>query len=168
MYAENGMYVLFEGMDNKITTTFVNDFENLFKGDVFEVFFQPEEATPVYLEYEINHLNKELVLLIPNLRGRATGWIPWHYEKNRRVQKFVHLSGGKAKPGGTIQSWTAELFFPFELFSPLGNVPPKSGTQWKANFYRLDYDTGKMIKWAWHPVERSFHEYERFGTLVFE
>ena len=168
IYSKKGIYVLLEGDDQKITTKYDKDFENLFMGDVFEVFFHPDPNIPLYLEYEINQLDKELVLLVPNLNGKAQGWIPWHYENDRCVVKKVHIQGGKMEMGGAINSWSAELFFPYGLFSPLSNVPPVSGTIWNANFYRLDYDTGKMIKWAWTPIERSFHEFERFGSIRFE
>lgn len=168
MYSAKGIYVLFDGQDNKITTTFVNDFENLFEADVFEVFFHPDSQMPLYLEYEINQLEKELVLIIPNLNGKYAGWVPWHYEKDKCVIKKISVTGGKMKPGSNIQSWRAELFFPYQLFSPLSNVPPVSGTTWKANFYRLDYDSGKMIKWAWAPIKHSFHEFEKYRTIRFE
>ena len=168
VYSTKGIYVLFQGDDQKITTTFDKDFENLFMADVFEVFFHPDPTIPIYLEYEINHLNKELVLIIPNLKGKINGWIPWHYEKERCVVKKVHIEGGKAEMGAAIKSWSAELFFPYGLFSPLSNVPPVSGTIWKANFYRLDYDSGKMIKFAWTPIKTGFHEYEKYGTIKFE
>jgi hypothetical protein len=54
------------------------------------------------------------------------------------------------------------------LFIPMSNIPPGPGTIWKANFFRLDYDTGKMIKWAWSPVERTFHEFAKFRPVQFE
>lgn len=168
MYSGKGIYVLFEGQDNKITTTFVHDFENLFEADVFEVFFHPDPQMPLYLEYEINQLEKELVLIIPNLNGKITGWIPWHYEKDKRVIKKISITGGKMESGSNIQSWSAELFFPYQLFSPLSNVPPASGTTWNANFYRLDYDSGEMIKWAWAPIKHSFHEFEKYQSIKFE
>lgn len=164
MYSSTGIYTLFEGEDKKVTTAYKNDFENLFNGDVFEVFFHSQPADPVYFEYEINALNKELVLLIPNFSGRFLGWVPWNYRNERKVQKKVH----QYKKDGQLEKWTAEMFFPYGLLAPLQNVPPTKGMQWKANFYRLDYDGGKMIKWAWSPVERTFHEYSRFGTLIFE
>jgi len=106
--------------------------------------------------------------LVPRVNGNGYGWIPWHYEKNRRMIKMVEVSGGKKEADAAITSWRAELFFPFDLFSPLGNVPPISGTTWNANFYRLDYDTGKMIKWAWGPVQQSFHELDKFRLIKFE
>lgn len=168
LYSEKGMYVLFSGDDDKISTSFDKDFGDLFKGDVFEVFFHTDPKTPIYLEYEVNQLNKELVLLVPSVNGNAYGWIPWHYEKNRRISKMVNVVQEKKIENRAINSWTAELFFPYDLFKPLNNVPPTSGTLWNANFYRLDYDTGKMIKWAWGPVQHSFHELERFRVVKFE
>ncbi|HVY75985.1 MAG TPA: carbohydrate-binding family 9-like protein [Puia sp.] len=167
LYSPKGIYVLFQGSDRKITTSYDQDFQDLYNADVFEVFFQPDTTMPLYLEYEINALNKELVLLIPNL-GRVSGWTPFHYEDGKRVQKMVHISGGKVEKGAAIESWSAELFFPYAIFEPLLHVPPVSGMVWHANFYRLDYDTGPMVKWSWSPIRHSFHEFKRFGAIVFE
>lgn len=168
LYSVKGIYVLFYGDDDKISTQFDEDFEDLFKGDVFEVFFHTDPKTSIYFEYEINQLNKELVLLIPKIDGKAYGWIPWHYENDRRIKKMVNIVGEKKIAIAAITSWSAELFFPYDLFRPLGNVPPTSGTCWNANFYRLDYDSGKMVKWAWGPVQNSFHELEKFRPIKFE
>ncbi|MEJ7682400.1 MAG: carbohydrate-binding family 9-like protein [Segetibacter sp.] len=168
LYSSTGIYVLLNGKDGKITTKFDQDFENLYEGDVFEVFFHPNPKLPLYLEYEINQLNKELVLIIPHLKESIYGWIPWHYENERRMKKMVDITGGKMEANAIIDSWSAELFFPYKLFNPLENVPPKSGTVWNANFYRLDYDSGNMIKWSWAPVKNSFHEFEKFWPIKFE
>ncbi len=168
MYSATGIYVFFDGEDEKITTNFSKDQGDLYEGDVFEVFFHTDTRYPLYFEYEINQLGKELVLLVPNIDGVYHGWQPWHYEGDRVVQKKVHVSGGEPKPGTIITGWSAELFFPYELLEPLANVPPKHGTSWRANFYRMDYDRGKRIKWSWRPIENNFHEYKKFGELVFE
>ena len=168
LYSAKGVYVLFSGDDDKISTRYDKDFDDLFKVDVYEVFFHTDPNTAVYFEYEVNQLGKELVLLVPKINGAAHGWIPWHYEKERTVKKMINVMGGKMISNAVIKSWSAELFFPYELFTPLGNVPPKSGTIWNANFYRLDYDTGKMIKWAWSPVQESFHELDKFRPIQFE
>jgi len=130
--------------------------------------FQADTKTPIYLEYEINQLDKELVLIVPNINGNFYGWVPWRYENERRVIKKIAVEGGKIETGSKIKAWSAELFFPYQLFSPLSNVPPISGTTWNANFYRLDYDSGKMIKWAWAPINRSFHEFEKYKPIRFE
>ena len=70
--------------------------------------------------------------------------------------------------GGTITGWKAEVFLPYSLLVPLRNVPPGFGTRWRANFYRVDYDDGKTSQWNWARVGPSFHEFTKFGTLVFE
>ena len=168
LYSLKGIYVLFNGQDKKVSTQFDQDFGDLFKGDVFEVFFQPDPKLPIYLEYEINQLGKELVLLIPNVNGSFSGWVPRGYNKERMVKKMVDMVGGKAEGGASIQSWTAELFFPNELLRAVVNVVPTSGTVWHGNFYRLDYDGGTMVKWAWNPVRKHFHEMESFGSIKFE
>ncbi len=167
-YSSKGIYLLFEGEDQKISTKFDKDFDTLYQGDVFEAFFHPDPKFPLYFEYEINQLEKEIVFLVPNIKGTFYGWIPWKYENGNRVLKKVRVKGGNIKPEGSISSWSAELFFPYSLLRPLSNVPPVSGTTWNANFCRLDYDTGKMIKWAWARIVGNFHEFEKYRPIRFE
>ena len=35
-------------------------------------------------------------------------------------------------------------------------------------YARVDYDGGKETSWDWARVGPSFHEFKKFGTLVFE
>ncbi|MGI9137572.1 MAG: carbohydrate-binding family 9-like protein [Sediminibacterium sp.] len=163
LYSDAGIYVFFTGNDKKVTSTFTKDFDNLYTADVFEVFFHPEPKTPIYLEYEVNALNAELVLLVPHLDTKAMGWTPWHYSGKRKVTKKVQVH----QDNNEMYKWTAELFFPIALFGPLQNTNLKKGVCWNANFYRLDYDAGKMIKFAWSPVNASFHEYDKYGVIQF-
>jgi hypothetical protein len=172
LYSAEGIYVLFHSKDDKITTKDYKDFESIFNGDVVEVFFHPDPRVNVYFEYEVNPLDKELILAISNLNGRNhKSWMPRHHDgKNiSGIKKMVNVVGGEKKLGSTIQSWSAEIFFPYVALGLLPNVPPRSGTIWNANFCRLDYDTGKMIKWSWSPaIEKSFHELEKFQSIKFE
>ena len=168
MYSDKGIYVLGSCEDQVVSTDYKIDQGDIWNGDVFEVFLQTDENNPLYFEYEINPLNTELVILVPNNEGDFFGWLPWHYEGDRKVQKAIHVHDGKAETGAKIKGWTAEMFFPYTLFKALKNVPPLPGTEWKGNFYRMDYDTGERIKWSWKPVETTFHEYKKFGTILFE
>lgn len=163
LYSEEGIYVFFTGNDKKITSTYTKDFENLFKADVFEVYFHPEPKNPIYIEYEVNALNTELILLISHLVNKDVDWLPGHYSGKRKVLKKVKVH----QLNNEMYKWTAELFFPISLFEPLQNIALKKGVCWNANFYRLDYDAGKMIKFAWSPINTSFHEYEKYGVIQF-
>jgi predicted TIM-barrel fold metal-dependent hydrolase len=168
MYSPKGLYVLLDGEDAKLSADEQEDFADLWKQDVYEFFFWPDEAMPIYFEYEISPWGRELPILVPNRGGDFLGWRPWHYEGPRKTRKAVSIRGGKAQTGADIQGWTAEVFVPYELLSPLGNVPPQPGARWRANFYRMDYDGGEQTAWAWSRVGSNFHNYEKFGTLVFE
>lgn len=168
LYSRTGLYFLFRCEDQLISATIETDFADLWLEDVVEIFLWPDESYPVYFEYEISPLNRELVLLIPNLDGQFWGWQPWHYEQDRRVNHLTSAIGGELKSEAVVDEWMAEIFIPYELLKPLTNVPPVSGSNWRANFYRCDYDNGQYNYWAWQPIEKRFHEFEKFGVLVFE
>jgi hypothetical protein len=48
LYSAKGIYVLMEGDDNKITTQYKKDFDDLYKGDVFEVSFSTQIQKNLY------------------------------------------------------------------------------------------------------------------------
>ena len=167
LYSSTGLYVLFKGQDEKITSPFNNDYDLLYKGDVFEVFFHPDPSSPLYFEYEVSPLNKELVLLISQSNKKFTRWRPFGPE-DKKIIKNVDIGGAQMKSGTKIQGWRAEIFFPYEILGPMITGAPASGTRWKANFCRLDYDTGKMIKWSWSPIKVSFHEFQSYLPIQYE
>ena len=167
LYSDTGLYFLMDGTDRKLTATMNEDFMDLWHEDVFEVFLWTDERFPVYFEYEISPLNKELAILLPNFDGLFLGWRPWHDEKDRVIPKATCVTGGPKQPNAAIQGWRAEFFIPYAVLRPLQNVPPKPGTRWRANFYRMDHDEGKRTQWEWAPVGNTFHEYQKFGEVVF-
>jgi hypothetical protein len=167
LYSDTGLYVLVDGTDRTLTASMADDFMDLWNEDVFEVFLWTDERHPVYFEYEISPLGRELPILVPNFGGDFLGWRPWHYEGARSIRKGTSIRGGPREPNASIEGWRAEFFIPYALLKPLQNVPPTPGTRWRANVYRMDYDGGRRTAWAWAPVGKSFHEYEKFGELVF-
>jgi len=168
LYSTTGLYFLMEGTDRKLTASMNEDFMDLWKEDVFEVFLWTDERHPVYFEYEISPLNRELPILIPNFGGEFLGWRPWHYDRERQTRRATSTIGGPKQSQAAIQGWRAEFFIPYTLLRPLQNVPAKPGTTWRANFYRMDHDDGRTTQWEWAQVGTSFHEYQKFGELVFQ
>jgi len=167
LYSETGIYFLFDCEDSKLTSTMKADNLNLYEEDVVEVFFWTDEEFPVYFEYELSPLNYELPIMVPNYEGNFLGWLPWHYEGDRKTQHATSVVGGEKKSGASVSGWIAEFFIPYKLLTPLNKVPPVSGTLWRANMYRIDYDSGAS-HFAWQKTSRSFHEYNSFGTFIFE
>lgn len=168
LYSSTGVYVLFDGTDRTLTATMKEDFLNLWNEDVYECFFWTHEEDPVYFEYEISPLGFELPILVPNFKGRFLGWRPWHYEGERKIKKQVTATGGPNESMASVSQWRAEVFIPYKLLEPMRNVPPKPGDRWRANFYRVDYDAKKTTAWDWSRVGPSFHEFKKFGTLMFQ
>lgn len=167
LYSETGIYFLFNCKDNKITSTLNEDNLDLYTEDVVEVFLWTDEGSPVYFEYELSPLNNELPILVLNYNGNFQGWLPWHYEDERKTRHATSVNEGDKKSGSLCTSWTAEFFIPYKLLLPLQNVPPKSGTKWRANLYRIDFDNGKTI-FSWKEYVNTFHDYYNFGTFYFE
>ena len=168
LYSPTGVYCLADCPDKKISSTMEADFLDLWNEDVVEVFFWTDEAFPVYFEYEISPLNYELPILISNYDGNLVRWQPFHYDADRLTQHAVTIRGGEQKPQASITGWTTEFFIPYSLLRPMNNIFPKPGSKWRANFYRIDYDDGTTKSWSWQLTQRNFHDYQRFGTLLFE
>jgi hypothetical protein len=163
LYSNTGIYCFYKSEDNFITATMKEDFDDIYKEDVVEAFFWTDETSNIYFEYEVSPTNLELPILVPNYKGQFLGWRPWHYEGDRKTKHATNIE----KKDGKIIGWTAEFFIPYKLLEPLRNVPPKKGMKWRANFYRIDYDKGQS-SWTWKPITKNFHDYERFGTIVFD
>lgn len=165
LYSARGIYCLFKCDDSAISATLKKDFLNLYDEDVVEVFLRPDTSMPLYFEYELSPLNFELPILIVNNKGRMAGWRPWQYEGSRKIVHAVKINEKASAAKGL--TWTAELFIPFTIFDAMQNVPPRKGTRWRANFYRIDYDGGAAY-FSWRLTRQSFHDPEKFGTLQFE
>jgi hypothetical protein len=167
LYSKSGIYFLFHCQDNKLTAAMDADYLDLWKEDVVEVFLWTDEAFPVYFEYEISPMNYELPIIVSNENGDLVRWQPFHYDSDRRTRHATSIEGGNKESNATVTGWTAEFFIPYKLLRPLNNIPPKSGTQWRANFCRVDYDKGQSF-WSWESTSQTFHEYKKFGVLLFE
>jgi hypothetical protein len=165
LYSNTGIYCLFKCEDSVITATLKEDFLNLYDEDVVEVFLRPDTSLPAYFEYELSPLNYELPILIISNKGNIMGWKPWQYEGTRKTKHEVKIS--KKDPLNNRFIWTAEFFIPFALLRPIVNVPIKKGTQWRANFYRIDYDSNPVYS-GWQLTRESFHDPQNFGILEFE
>lgn len=169
LYSDLGIYLLYDSKDEILNASIESDFEELWHEDVVEVFFWPDQEERVYFEYELSPLNYELPILVSQHEAETVHWIPFEYSytEGRKTRHKTTITGGKKEYKAEISGWSGEIFIPFKLLWPLNNVSPESGTRWKANFYRVDYDYGD-IYWSWQPFDETFHDLDQYGTIVFE
>lgn len=167
LYSGTGVYALFSCEDKLLSNTMQADFLDLWNEDVIEIFLQPDKNKPAYFEYELSPLNFELPIIILNEKGRLNSWIPFHYEGDRKTHHATTIQGGERKSKAFVGNWITEVFIPYKLMKPVLDTTPSSGTRWKGNLYRIDYDKGEAT-WSWQLTSGNFHEYEKFGNFLFE
>ena len=125
MYSETGIYFLFDCQDKTLTTTLNGDNLDLYEEDVVEVFLWTGEDFPVYFEYEISPLNYELTIMVPNHKGNFFGWLPWHYEGERKTRHATSTKGGPKEHGASVEGWMTEFFIPYETPDTFTSGTPK-------------------------------------------
>ena len=170
LYSESGIYFLFRCADTQLTATMEADNLELWREDVVEIFLAPDPDCWDHFEYELSPLGYQLPLHVARQGGRIARWIPFRIagSDDPQIGRAVTVEGGRQAPTARVTGWTAECYIPFAALSPFKNTPPQSGTVWRGNFYRVDYDYNETIDWVWRPVSGSYHNTDEYGTLIFE
>lgn len=132
------------------------DVPDLFKGDVVEIFIDPDPATPnSYYELEASPAGEHLDLAV-DLSSKS---FDNAYESNMRITGSVNKEHNE---------WTALITIPFD---PKTIPAPKTGDKWRINFFRTEGKNKSRLYMAWNPTgteKPKFHIPEKFGTMVFE
>ena len=146
--------VLFHSEDAHISATLTEHDAALYTEEVVEVFLDPVGDLGCYFEIEVNPLNAILDLVLRRNRSGYRKDFAWDCADLR-----THV---RCEAAG----WSAELSIPFTSLSALRPVP---GTEWRANFARIDRPPGVERELsAWSPTRLpNFHVPERFGVLQF-
>ena len=168
LYSETGIYYLFSCKDSLLTSTMNVDNMPLWKEDVVEVFLAPDLQSWNHFEYELSPLNYELALFVSKKNETITRWVPFYMNEKERVRKATSVKGGEKRSFSEVSEWTAEFYIPFSQLGLFDNTPPRSGTHWRGNMYRVDYDNGQVADWTWQPVSGSYHNTGEYGILQFE
>jgi hypothetical protein len=150
--------IVFRGDDDDVVATYVEHDEPLWQEDVVEVFLAPNGLTP-YFEIEVNPLGTTFDARIDSpdgVRATMTTDLAWTCDG-----LFAALRRDDRRDFQVI------IRLPFESLGAL----PKSGDEWRANFFRIDRSSEKGDDFsAWQPTLKSpadFHVAAAFGALRF-
>lgn len=150
--------IVFRGDDDDVVATYMGHDEPLWQEDVVEVFLAPKGLTP-YFEIEVNPLGTTFDARIDSpdgIRATMTTDLAWtcnglfaalRRDDRREFRIVIRLA--------------------FESFG----ASPKSGDEWRANFFRIDRSLTHGDEFsAWQPTLKSpadFHVAAAFGALRF-
>ena len=156
-WSDDEWRLLFVADDSDPWATMTQRDAPLYEEETVEVFFDPCGDLQSYFEIEVNPLGAVLDLVFRKSRSGYKGDRAWDCEG---LQTLVRRHA---------EGWTAELAIPF---ASVTNSPPRAGSQWRANFCRIDRPSRdgslprELTAWS-SPLRASFHTPERFGVIEF-
>jgi len=179
MWDDEALTLVFAANDDLVVATHHKHDAPLYEEDVVEAFLAPSRADE-YFELEVNPLGTTFDARIESPDGvRATmktdlGWTCT--DLFAAVRKSGSVAGGRfpvAGPNGDRQLVTGNDLMEIVMripFAALGCAAPKSGDEWRANFFRIDrHPSGDEFS-AWQPTMKTpadFHVAAAFGVLRF-
>lgn len=140
----------------------------IFHDNDFEVFIDPNGDNHEYYEFEINALGTTWDLLLP--RPYKDGGKPVNSWEIPGMKSAVHLDGTLNDARDTDRAWSVELAFPWAVLGELARrpAPPADGDQWRVNFSRVEWVSGKDSNWVWSPQHVvDMHRPETWGYVQF-
>lgn len=151
---EHELRVRFECVDAEPWATITQRDGPLWEEEVVEVFLDPVGDGACYFEFEVNPLGTVLDLVLRRNRSGYKKDFAWDCD------------GLRAGVQRTADGWNAEIAIPF---ASLVAEPPRAGSEWRANFTRIDRPRNRERELsAWAPTRlATFHAPERFGVLRF-
>jgi hypothetical protein len=168
-FDDQNLYLGWEIFDRDIQATFVARDSHFWEEEVVE-FFLSTTTLDRYFELQWNPLGGIFDAIIHNelnSEGKSKGIKgDWDFTA-KKMRSKVKVVGTVSDSSNKDEKWTVEAIIPF---ADLGVETPRSGVEWRANFYRFNRgDPFGIEKQSWSPtLDRMFHQPSRFGVLKFE
>src|SRR5690606_8532971 len=159
------LYVEFE--EPHIWATLREHDTSVFQDNALEVFFDPDDDTHNYAEFQINAFTTvwDLIMDLPYRNG-GRSLSDWDI---KGLKKAVHIDGTLNNPADEDRSWSIELAFPIKSILGSRRAEIKPGDYWRMNLSRVQWETevqdgqyrrktnekGRPLPpdyWVWSPV----------------
>jgi hypothetical protein len=181
LWDDNYLYIAAELEEPDVKATLTQHDSVIFRDNDFELFLKPLPDATGYFEFEINALNTSWDLYLDkpyNQGGKAdNSWdIPG-------LKTAVAIQGTLNKSTDKDRGWTVEIAIPWTAYTSRQPVTkPSAGTQWRANFSRVEWPKGVDSNspaanqpnqhlednWVWTPQGViNMHVPEKWGYLNF-
>ena len=165
VYDDRYLYISFHCQDRDIHSTFTQRDEYLWQQEAVEVFLDTDEEPNNYVELEVSPNN---VLFDSYIVQPDDIDIPETLKYNlKQIKTGVQVVGSVNKRKDTDQSWTVEIAIPFEEIVDDFHPDQLKDAIWKINLYRINRDASPLQYLSWSPTQGSFHQPQKFGTIIF-
>jgi hypothetical protein len=161
------LYLAFDCADRDVWGTYCVRDEPLYEEEVVEAFLSPTGDLARYVELEVSPHNVvfDARVFSPELKRSSMtvdrGWdLPG-------LVTAVQVRGTLDRRDDVDEGWSVEIAIPFAGLPEAREPTP--GTEWRANFYRIDRADPPEFT-AWSPTlvrPADFHVPARFGILRF-
>jgi hypothetical protein len=166
LYDDKNLYVAFEMEDKDVWATLTKADDKLWTQEAVEMFIDADGDGKTYVELQTNPKGAIFDSYLPAYRQNQNDW-------QSGMKVGVKVDGTVDNRNDVDKGWVAEMMIPLEAAKgkekEMKNVPPKVGTEWRVNFFRLDMPAGRPQQgtaWA-PPLVGDFHALDKFGVLVF-
>jgi hypothetical protein len=166
LWDDKNLYVAFEFTDSDLFSAFDKHDDKLWTQDAAEVFLDADGDGRTYVELQVSPRNVTFDSWLPSYRQNDNAW-------DSQIVTAVQANGTVNKSDDADTGWTVEMQIPLSTalgrLQAMRGVPPTVGTEWRANFFRMDHTSGKpqgASGWS-PPLVGDFHALDKFGVLVF-
>lgn len=166
LWDEQNLYIGFEFADSDVWGSFEKHDDKLWTQEAAEVFLDPDGDGKTYVELQVSPRNVTFDSWLPGYRQNDNAW-------DSGMQTAVQVQGTLNQRDDKDTGWTVEMRVPMSAvrgrLETVKGVPPQIGTEWRANFFRMDQENGKpQTASSWSPpLVGDFHALDKFGSLVF-
>jgi hypothetical protein len=169
LWDDNYLYIAAQLEEPDVKATLTKRDSVIFHDNDFEVFVKPLPTEDGYFEFEMNALNTQWDLYL-NKAYRQGGKADNSWD-SAGLKTAVKVQGTLNKSDDKDQGWTLEIAYPWKGFDTRQPVPqPVAGTEWRINFSRVEWTTGKPHEdnWVWSQQGViNMHVPDRWGYLEF-
>lgn len=165
VYDDTYLYIAFHCKDQDIHSTFTKRDEYLWKQEAVEIFLDTDAEPNTYVELEVSPNN---VLFDSYIIAPQDIDIQETLKYNlKAIQTAVQVAGSVNKRKDTDQHWTVEIAIPFDEIVEDFHPNQLADAVWKLNLYRINRDDSPLTLMSWSPTNGSFHQPQKFGTIIF-
>jgi hypothetical protein len=161
LWDASALYLSFVVADDAVWSPYKDRDEELWNGDVVEVYLDPNADGKDYVELQISPNNVVFDAKFDTRRQPA-----WQTAKSFTLEGLKSATGSQAATDDAPATWTVELSIPWASIPGWTKIPPSPGDEMRVNLFRIDAADEKVKgAQALSPAGGDFHDLEKAGTL---